>query len=250
MRYATIDALNPLDYAATEALNTICSNLSFAGKNLKRIIVTSCEAGDGKSQLAMHIAQNLSGRGKKIVIVDADLRKSAMVRRFGIKTESEMIGLAHYLAGYNSMDDIVYRTNVAGLSIIPIGNHVVNPMPLLNSAEFAQLLERLAKEYDMVFLDAPPIGLVIDAAEMAQYCDASMLVVNYGQTRRRALMNAKKQMMKSGCPVVGCILNKVTFDTLSSKKYYSQGYYNHYSAYAPQGDKDKRRKKRGSIFFK
>lgn len=249
MKYATIGALNALDYAATEALNTICSNLSFVGRSLKRIIVTSCEAGDGKTQLTMQIAQNLANRGRKIVIVDVDLRRSAMMRRFGIETEGEAVGLAHYLAGYNSMEEIIYQTSIDGLAIVPIGNHVVNPIPLLNSPEFAQLLERLAGEFDLVFLDAPPIGLVIDAADIAQYCDGSLLVINYSVTRRRALMNAKKQMMQSGCPVIGCILNRVTFDTISSKKYYSQSYYSNYSNYtAQETPKTKRKKKKKKLF--
>jgi len=137
---------------------------------------------------------------------------------------------------------------VEGLSIVPIGNHVVNPIPLLNSPDFIQMLDRLAEQYDLVFLDAPPIGLVIDAADIAQYCDGSILVVNYGQTRRRMLMNAKKQMMQSGCPIIGCILNRVSFDTISSKKYYSQSYYSNYSKYSTQDSKPKRRKKKKKLF--
>lgn len=245
MREAKIGALTPLDYAGTEALNTICSNLQFVGKNLKRIIITSCEAGDGKTQLTMQIAQNLANRGRKIVVVDVDLRRSTLLKRFGITTEGDAAGLAHYLAGYNTLDEIVYQTNVEGLAIVPIGNHVVNPIPMLNSPDFVQLLDRLAEQFDLVFLDAPPIGLVIDAADIAQYCDGSILIVNYGQTRRRILLNAKKQMIQSGCPIIGCILNRVSFDTISSKKYYSQSYYSNYST---QENKSKRRKKKKKLF--
>lgn len=245
MREAKIGALTPLDYAGTEALNTICSNLQFVGKSLKRIIITSCEAGDGKTQLTMQIAQNLANRGRKIAVVDVDLRRSAMLKRFGITTEGEATGLAHYLAGYNTVDEIIYQTDVEGLAIVPIGNHVVNPIPMLNSPDFVHLLDRLAEQFDLVFLDAPPIGLVIDAADIAQYCDGSILVVNYGQTRRRMLLNAKKQMIQSGCPIIGCILNRVSFDTISSKKYYSQSYYSNYST---QESKPKRRKKKKKLF--
>jgi len=250
MKQATIGALSPLGYASTEALNTICSNLSFVGRSLKRIIVTSCEPGDGKTQLTMHIAQNLANRGKRIALVDVDLRRSGMMRRFDIRTEGEAVGLAHYLAGYNTMDEVVYSTNIEGLSYVPIGNHVVNPIPLLNSPEFVQLLDHLAEENDLVFIDSPPIGLVIDAADIAQCCDGSILVVNYGQTRRRMLSKAQKQMIQSGCPIIGCILNKVTFDTISSKKYYSQSYYSNYSNYgAPETKPAVRRKKKKKKLF-
>ena len=70
--------------------------------------------------------------------------------------------------------------------------------------------------------------MVIDAAEIGRRCDGCVLIVNYNTTRRRELVEAKNQMEQSGCPVLGCVINKVTFDTLSAKKYYNKGYYNHY----------------------
>ena len=99
MRNAQIRRLNPLDYSGTEAVNTICSNLSFAGMHLRKVVLTSCNSGDGKSYMTMQIACNLASRGKRVVLVDADLRKSNLVSRYGITCEGEMTGLVHYLAG-------------------------------------------------------------------------------------------------------------------------------------------------------
>ena len=89
MKTCTIGYLPELDYSGTEALNTICSNLLFAGQNMKKIVMTSCSAGDGKSYLTMHTAQNLAGRGKRVCIVDADLRRSMVIRNYAMETEGE-----------------------------------------------------------------------------------------------------------------------------------------------------------------
>ena len=242
MNFARIENLAPLDYAGTEALNTICANLSFAGRNLRKLIITSCEAGNGKSYLTMQIAQNMAQRGKKVVVVDGDLRRSVLIKKYGIATDDKWVGLAHYLADYNKIEEVVYQTDIEGLYFVPIGQHVANPIPLLNTTEFAQMLDALAGEFDMVLVDAPPVGLVVDAAEIAQLCDGCILVLEYEKTRRRFVKTAKSQIEQSGCPIIGCILNKVSFETLSSKKYYNQGYYSHYGYRYDESTRGRRKK--------
>ena len=100
MKEASIHNLKALDYVGTEALNTICSNLSFAGKNLKKIVFTSCSASDGKSFLTMQIAVNLAKRGKRVVLIDADLRRSVLLSRHHINLGPNPQGIVHYLAGH------------------------------------------------------------------------------------------------------------------------------------------------------
>ncbi len=230
MRQATINKIEPLNYAGTEALNTICTNLTFTGRNLKKIVFTSNTMAEGKSFLVMEIMQNLARRGKRVVLVDADMRRSFLVRRHRIETDGELLGLAHYLAGQCSLGDCLYETNLYGACIIPAGRDVSNPMSLIDSEYFTSMLDELAANFDMVLVDAPPVGMVIDAAEIAASCDGSVLVVEYSKTHMRDLMSCKQQMMQSGKPILGCILNKVKFDTISSKKYYNKGYYHHYTS--------------------
>ncbi len=230
MKKAVIRNNESMDYAGVEAMNTICSNLIFSGRNVKKIVVTSCTAGEGKSFLTLQMTQNLAKRGNKVILVDADLRRSYLIKRYAIETDGEWRGLAHYLAGYDEVNDIIYKTNVENVYIIPTGRDVANPVQLLDSDHFKDLLEALSREFDYVLVDAPPIGLVIDAAEIAKYCDGSVFVVEYNKTRRRDVLDAKKQMEQSGCSVLGCILNKVTFETLSAKKYYNKSYYSHYNS--------------------
>ena len=245
MKKATVGRIERLEYSTNEALNTICSNLTFAGRNLKKIVLTSCTAGEGKSFLTLQIAQNLAKRGKKICLVDADLRRSFLVKRYDITTEGEWVGLAHYLAGYNKLEDVIYRTNLYDICLIPIGRDVANPVPLLDSPDFSAMLDRLPEEFDLVLVDAPPVGLVIDAAEIASVCDGAIFVIEYNKTRRREIQDAHHQIEQTGCRVLGCIINKVRFDTISAKKYYNKSYYSHYNSeyYRKDSGSDGKRKK-------
>lgn len=230
MKQAVIKNPGVLDYSGTEALNAICSNLSFVKRDVRKVVVTSCTPGEGKSFCVMQIAQNLAKRGRSVVVVDADLRRSFMLTRFGIETEGEWTGLAHYLAGYCDGEDALYATNIEGLYLIPAGWDVFNPIPLLDTQYFTDMMNALAQRFDVVLVDAPPVGLVIDAAEIARSCDGSILVVEHNKTRRRELMEARDQMLKADCPILGCIINKVTFDSISTKKYYNKSYYGHYNS--------------------
>ena len=164
MKKAEIHNLKAMDYVGTEALNTICSNLSFAGKNLKKIVFTSCSASDGKSFLTMQIAANLAKRGKRVVLIDADLRRSVLLARHHINLGENPMGIVHYLAGHCNMEDCIYETNIPNFCLIPVGRNTSNPLPLLNSPDFQKLLATCQEQFDLVLIDAAPIGLVIDAA--------------------------------------------------------------------------------------
>lgn len=228
MRKATIKRFTAPDYSGTEAINTICTNLSFSGRNCKRIAFTSYMPGAGKTYISVNVLYNLAKRGKRVLLVDADLRHSSIVSRLRMETDGEMLGLAHYLAGHCNLDDCIYETNLYGACIMPAGRDITSPMTLIDTPYFGEMLDHLATQFDLILVDTPPVGVVIDAAEIGRRCDGCVLIVNYNTTRRRELVEAKNQMEQSGCPILGCVINKVTFDTLSAKKYYNKGYYNHY----------------------
>ena len=223
MQKAIIKGNLTLDYAGSEAMNTVCSNLTFSGKNIKKIVITSCEPNDGKSFVAIQTALNMARRGKRAVLVDADLRLSVLNTQYGIELTGSKFGLAHLLSGQCQIDDIVYETNVPNVFYIPIGTDVQAPLSLIATPDFDHLVQTLGEAFDYVIIDAPPVGLVIDAAEIAKSCDGSVLVLEYNKTHQRALQEAKDQMERTGTPILGCVLNKVTMDRLSTKKYYSYG---------------------------
>lgn len=248
MKRAEIHNLKAMDYTGTEALNTICSNLSFAGKNLKKIVFTSCSASDGKSFMTMQIAVNLAKRGRRVVLIDADLRRSVLVSRHHIALGDNPMGLVHYLAGHCALEEAIYETNIPNAYLIPVGRNTSNPLPLLNSAEFIQLLDYCAENFDLVLVDAAPVGLVIDAAEIAKYCDGTVFVTRYRKTHARELAIARQQIEQANCPIIGCIINAVEMDTLSAKKNYSYSYYSHYNtSYYGTNDKKDGGKKTGIL---
>lgn len=228
MRKSSINLMKPLDYAGEEALNSICTNLTFAGRELRKIIVTSNDMSEGKSWMSMHIALNIAQRGRRVLLIDADLRRSFLVQRHKIELEGEGLGLAHFLTGQCNLDDCIYETNYADLCLMPSGRDVTNPVALIDTPFFGEMMDELAKHFDLVLLDAPPVGMVIDAAEIAACCDGSVLVIEYNKTRLSDVAECKRQMERSGTKVLGCIINKVAFDTISAKKYYNRSYYRHY----------------------
>ena len=178
------------------------------------------------------------------MLVDADLRKSVFVSRYDAVTQGPLLGMTHYLAGRCDLEDIQYRTNIENLSIIPIGKEVINSLPLLNSAGFAGMMKELRQRYHFVLVDAPPVGVIIDAAMIANICDGTLFVVTNEMVSKRELVSAVQQIQKSGCTVLGVILNKVEMDTHKSKKYYYKSYYySHYqsSDYRPSEEQQEKK---------
>lgn len=227
---AVIEGLPRLGYACSEAINTLCTNLSFSGENVRKIMITSCHAAEGKTFLSVAMMQRMAQYKKTVALVDADLRMSNLASRYGIHFSPEGVqrGLSHYLAGMADVEDVIYDTNVEGACLAPIGRAVTNPLPLLNSPRLGALLDALAQRVDYVLVDAPPMGVVIDGAQIAKSCDGALIVVNYNSVHRQELIDLQRQLEQTNCPILGTVLNMVEYDTYLSKKYYYKSYYDHY----------------------
>ena len=220
-----------LDYACKEAMNTLCTNLTFVGGMRNRIMITSCNASEGKSFLSMNIMRTLAQLGHSVVLVDADLRRSQIKARYGLHfLDGEGYGMTHYLAGICGPEDVVYATDIPGSAIVPVGHEVINSLAMLNTPRLERLFKQLSSQFEFVIVDAPPVGVIIDAAEIAKYCDGTIFVVKYNSVSRKELLNARQQIERSGSVVLGAVLNEVSFDSLSSKKYYNKSYYSHYNS--------------------
>ena len=209
------------EYPITDALDTLCTNLSFVGE-MKRVLLTSCRPQEGKSYVAMHMMRTMATRlGMHVVLMDADIRSSTLRGTYGIRVNSDdtYLGLTGYLSGRCSMEEIVGRTNIPGADLILAGKTVMNSLLLYNSSRMQELFERLASQYDAVLVDAPPVGTIIDAAKLATLCDGALFVVESGMRAHR-LKEAVAQIEKANCPVIGYVLNK--FKGRSSE---GEGYY-------------------------
>ena len=154
MQRALINGNLNLDYAGSEALNTICSNLSFSGRNIKKIVITSCEPNDGKSFVAIQVAVNMAKRGKKVLLIDADLRLSVMNTQYSIQLEGAGKGLAHFLSGQSSLEEAMYITNIDNVYFIPIGTDVQAPLSLIATPEFDKLINAVGETFDYVIMSA------------------------------------------------------------------------------------------------
>ena len=242
MNSLTISQFPALSYACDEAINALCTNLSFSGENVRKILITSCHASEGKSFLTMNIMRTMAKYGRSVALVDADLRRSVITSKFGIQftQEKENLGLAHLLAGMAREEDVIYETNLRGAYMVPVGRAVTNPMPLLNSQRLGALLDHLAANVDYVLVDAPPVGTVIDAAQIAKSCDGTLLVVTHNSVHRKELIDVTQQLEQTGCPVLGAVLNMVEFDNYLSKRYYYRSHYSNYGYgyYANGGSAD------------
>ena len=209
------------NYFYEESIKTLRTNIQFTGKNVKIILLTSCYPNEGKSDIAMQLAQEIGKAGKSVLLIDADLRKSAYVVRYKVKRSIK--GLSEYLSGQASESEIKYTTNFQNVDIIFSGPSAPNPSELLEDPAFGELMKKVRMEYDFVLLDTPPVMTVIDAAVIAKESDGAVLIVESGRVSYKAAQKALEQIRKSDCKVLGAVLNKVD---IKRDKYYSD-----YSSY-------------------
>lgn len=209
------------DIATAEGLNTLVINLSYCGSDIRKVMITSRFSGEGKSYVTMNLMRTLAGMKKKVVVVDTDLRASGIQTAYGLRYGNEARnGLSEYLAGICSAEDVIYQTDVPNAWIVPAGHHAPNPLQLLDTEKMHQFVDSLAEQYDIVLLDTPPVGVMVDAIAMAKFCDGAVLVVGYHQGKISEINDAVKNLRKTGCPVLGGVLNQVRLKSLSNQHYY------------------------------
>ena len=216
----------PLDRRTEEAFKTLRTNLQFCGKDVKSIALTSCTPNEGKSSVSLQLARSLSENGKRVLFIDADLRKSVIVSR--CQVSQNVKGFSHYLSGQCAFTDAVYMTNVRNLHMIFAGPVPPNPAELLGSNAFKIVIEKMKTVYDYIIIDTPPLGSVIDAAVIANECDGSILVVKSGEISRRFARKIVDQLRMADCPVLGAILNSVDMKKNSYGNYYGKYYGKYY----------------------
>lgn len=207
-----------IDSAGIESVDTICTNIFFAGNKLKTILITSCRENEGKSFTALQVSLSMARRGKKTLLIDGDLRKSVMRSENLVRLSGKGTGLVHLLSGQCELSDVVYATNVPGLYLLPDGESVKTPLTLISSPAFPRLLKELKKSFDMIIIDTSPIGSVVDAAEIARQCDGSLIVIENKATRKKMLMEVVDCLQKTKTPILGCVLNKCPQSRKKSKR--------------------------------
>lgn len=190
-----------------EYYNKIRTNIQFSGPNIKAIVITSVKENEGKSLVSLNLAISFAKLEKRVLLLDADIRNSVMAAR--IKFNRKIEGFTSYLSGQTRIEDNIYETEIENLHIIPSGKYSPNPTNLLQNNRVDLALEVFREFYDIIIIDTAPIGLVIDAALLAQKADASILVVESGRIPKKLVRKAKRDLEQTNTKFLGIILNKV-----------------------------------------
>jgi non-specific protein-tyrosine kinase len=207
----------------SEAFRTLRTNLEFAGvdKPIRSILVTSPGPGEGKTTIAANLATIIAQGGKRVILMDADLRKPCIHRILGIPNR---VGLSDVFRGNRDLQSAIHSFDgLEGMSVITSGSLPPNPAELLGSAKMIQILEELKQQADVVVIDCPP-SLVADAQVLAAKVDAVLLVIQPGYTHIDSAKATLEQLGRADAKVVGAVLNKIPRE----RGYYYGGYRYHY----------------------
>ena len=226
MRKELVAHLDPKS-PVSETFRTLRTNIQFMNSNrrLRSLLVTSTMPGEGKSWVASNLAVTFAQAGKKVALIDADMRKGRVYSIFGVEPRP---GLSNYLSAYfdkqeeQNLSEYLKTTVIENLYVIPAGNIPPNPSELLVSTQMINLLEELKKVCDIIIIDGTPCELVTDSIILSRIVDSTVIVTAYKITKREALERVIKNIQNVGGNLAGVVLNRIP---VSNKKYEEKYYY-------------------------
>lgn len=204
---------------AAESYRTLRTNIQYSSfdKEYKVIMVTSSEPGEGKSTTAGNLALCLAQGEKKVILIDCDLRKPSLHKKFRI---SNLMGLSDVLIGKEELKSAIHRYN-KNLVVLTSGKVPPNPSEMLSSKSMNALLEVLKESFDYVILDTPPVQAVTDSQILSTKADGTILVIKSEKTKKDSVQNAINLLRKVNANIIGSVLNGV--DNSRNKYYYYYG---------------------------
>ncbi|MFR2535238.1 MAG: polysaccharide biosynthesis tyrosine autokinase [Clostridia bacterium] len=213
----------------SEIFRTLRTNIQFMNtkKGLKSLLVTSTSPSEGKSWITSNLAVAFAQAGKKVILVDCDMRKGRQFSIFGVAPAP---GLSNFLSGINSNGEdsnpnvlsYIRETEVKNLYLIPAGNIPPNPSELLVSEQMVEAMNTLEQVCDLVIYDGTPSNLVTDAIIISRYVDTTLIVTAYKETKMDDLEKVKKDIENVGGKIAGVVINKMP---VTQKEYYTTYYY-------------------------
>ncbi|MTI46822.1 CpsD/CapB family tyrosine-protein kinase [Sporosalibacterium faouarense] len=191
-----------------EAYRTLRTNIQFSNidKEVNTIAVTSSGPSEGKSTTTANLAVTMAQTGKKVLLIDCDLRKPRIHELFGL---SNLRGLTNILTEDIELEQAIQNTETDNLEILSSGIIPPNPSEILGSQKMEKFLNKLKESYDVILLDTPPVNLVTDAAVLANKVDGTILVCAVGQASIEEAKNSKALLEKVNANILGVVLNKV-----------------------------------------
>ena len=225
----------------SEAFRTLRTNIQYSNidKKIKTIVVTSSKTREGKSTVSANLAYSIAESGKRVLIIDCDLRKPVVHKILKI---SNTAGLTNVLIGESKLSEVLQVLNGKdNMHILCSGPIPPNPAELLGSNRMKDLLEFVKESYDMIILDSPPIGLVTDSAIISTLADGTILVIDTGETEIDVAIHAKELLDKVNARIIGVVLNKIP---IKGNKYYNYSYYQYNEYYGEEEEVKGRKRKR------
>ena len=227
----------------SEAFRTLRTNIQFSSidKEMKTIIITSSSPSEGKSIISANLASIIAQGDKKVLLIDCDFRKPRVHKNFRI---SNLEGITNVLMGEMVLSEVVYKYEALGnLNVLTSGPIPPNPAELLGSKRMKDFLEEIKKDYDMIILGTPPVGLVTDSAVLSTIADGLIYVTAVGQTDVEVIKRAKELLDKVDANIIGVVLNKIPIEGRSYYKYQYYQYSNYYGEDDLDGNKRRKRAK-------
>lgn len=212
---------NNLKNQVAEQFRNLRTNIEFSsiGDEIKSIVVTSSLPFEGKSTVISNLAVAMASSGKKVVIVDCNLIKPNIHKRFSL---SNYKGLTNVLTHDEGINEAVMGTDVYNLYVIPSGPMTSNPSELLGSRKMKEILAELTNDFDMVLIDSPSILVLSDAQILSALSQGTIIVTSYGKSEKDALIIAKEKIERVGGKIIGVVINKIP-------DMYNRKYRNYYS---------------------
>ena len=216
-----------LSFPAAEAYKLLRTNLFFSLQNKddgegQIIAVTSSTRGEGKSTTCINTSYTLAESGKKVILVECDMRLPVLAKNIGIK---ERTGLSNYIVGMCSFEEAITPSTIhSNLDVVLAGNIPPNPSELLGSERFSDFIKKLAQSYDYVMIDLPPITCVSDALVVARVIDGMVIVVRRDVCTQVTLRETMRQLSVVSDKILGFIFNGAQFEMLKYGKKYGKKY--------------------------
>ncbi|MCA1032237.1 CpsD/CapB family tyrosine-protein kinase [Bacillus timonensis] len=190
----------------SEQFRTLRTNISFLGigHGVRTIMVTSASQGEGKTTTLANLSIVLAQQGKRVLLIDADLRRPNIYKMFGLSNE---IGLSNVLSNMSYVENAICNSDIANLSILPSGPIPPNPSELLSSNTMKEIIDEVKDDYDIVLFDTPAILDVSDSQLIADLCQGAILVIRSGKTNRDNAIKAKEKLLNTNARLLGVLLN-------------------------------------------
>lgn len=207
------------NFIIQEAYKSLRTNVRFyvSGSECRKFCITSGAAGEGKSITLLNLAISIGESGKKVLLIDADLRRPALAR---LLVEKAAPGLSNVLAGLADAEASIRKDMYPNLDVLLSGDIPPNPSELIGSERMQELIEKLTPQYDYILVDTPPVGVVSDTCLVANFLDGVILLVWQGRSRRDAVKKAVNNLQLTGAKLLGYVLNGVPVEKKSYNYYY------------------------------